>query len=1009
MTQTSATVSWGAATDPNGDPITYTLEYQKDDANPFWTSECETSGTTCQLSGLMEDKSYHVRVRASDGPLTSNWRTQNNLFSTLPIPVIDASLSVSSVVPDPVQAGSTTTINLSVTNTGNVSHTFQFSVEILDYDDTSIVDQPLLQQVTITPGAIKSVAAPVLIPAHALSGPYKAVCHVWENAPGTGVALASSEKDFGVTYNPPSPIPWGNNTQPYGVFDDLASRTYDGDRHDDPAYRYFFCRRGVLQENDYVAGLEDDANLGFSPRTGANRQGELFLMRSPPHFGDDVVINPAYPEDCFRAGGELIAWDCPNLVGKFTWNADELVIRDVPKDWNYHLFRRLHPQESAPTISKTKLIVLVHGWNPDSVPNPFGGASWAQVSANIGQWLSTNGKTDWQVVEYNWAADADTGPTLGANPGFKDAFPKSGSESESAPKGVDTWPNQNGTEAAEAAHLHGQYLGEHLADQPGIEKVQFIAHSAGTWCARTAARYLLRQPNIEVQVTLLDPFMPNNAGAGDIPEPAESVLGKTIIDELDTEGSHPVLLENYFSKWDKIGGPAFFYNLGTSQQFAWRLLDIQEQLDDTIGNLIVVGRYTDHSGPVLFYAETVNESVQSETFWNWNWREAGWFVSLPYQELAEVDTTNPTVTITDPPNGQTVHTATISVSGTASDPGSPSTGVVAVEVRVNGGGWQLANGTTNWNVPSISLNVGGNTIEARSRDGADNPSTLSSVSVTYQIPPTWYQDADNDGYGNQFVSVQSPTQPSGYVADDTDCDDTRPDVNPGAVEQCGNGVDEDCKDGDLPCDPCGDTDCDFNGGENPCSCPEDCGPEIPEEGACDDQIDNDCNGIVDDCDPLLINAALRRFHGGAGDLDVPLHINGTPAIDPRRADAGGPQLVLTYDGTPTDPGCGGVQVSNGNCAATSVDGNALLVDLVHASNSCVEVGIGPNTIRVLSHEANVNTDNDVNILDLQEIKNRLLQAVQTSTAGYDVNCDGGINILDLQAAKNNLQQPASCP
>jgi hypothetical protein len=58
---------------------------------------------------------------------------------------------------------------------------------------------------------------------------------------------------------------------------------------------------------------------------------------------------------------------------------------------------------------------------------------------------------------------------------------------------------------------------------------------------------------------------------------------------------------------------------------------------------------------------------------------------------------------------------------------------------------------------------------------------------------TWYADADEDGYGNDAVVVTSCSAPDGYIADDTDCDDARPDINPGADELC-NGVDDDCDD-----------------------------------------------------------------------------------------------------------------------------------------------------------------------------------------------------------------------
>ncbi|MBS1745751.1 MAG: T9SS type A sorting domain-containing protein, partial [Bacteroidetes bacterium] len=88
---------------------------------------------------------------------------------------------------------------------------------------------------------------------------------------------------------------------------------------------------------------------------------------------------------------------------------------------------------------------------------------------------------------------------------------------------------------------------------------------------------------------------------------------------------------------------------------------------------------------------------------------------------------------------------------------------------------------------------------------------------------TWYEDADGDGFGNPNVSQVSCTQPSGYVTNNTDCDDTKllyadndgdgygagspvacgvdnntdcndddASVHPDAIEICGNGIDDNC-------------------------------------------------------------------------------------------------------------------------------------------------------------------------------------------------------------------------
>jgi len=138
-------------------------------------------------------------------------------------------------------------------------------------------------------------------------------------------------------------------------------------------------------------------------------------------------------------------------------------------------------------------------------------------------------------------------------------------------------------------------------------------------------------------------------------------------------------------------------------------------------------------------------------------------VSVTY--TPPVDTTPPTVSITSPTSGQTFTSSSITVTGTASEPGSPSSGVEKVEIRLNGGAWQTAGGTVNWS-RSVTLSSGANTIEARSRDNAGNYSMIASVSVSYNRP-TWILIIDppegngttDPPAGTYTYDVGSPSQP----------------------------------------------------------------------------------------------------------------------------------------------------------------------------------------------------------------------------------------------------------
>ncbi len=60
------------------------------------------------------------------------------------------------------------------------------------------------------------------------------------------------------------------------------------------------------------------------------------------------------------------------------------------------------------------------------------------------------------------------------------------------------------------------------------------------------------------------------------------------------------------------------------------------------------------------------------------------------------------------------------------------------------------------------------------------------------FPQIWYEDADDDGFGNPGKSISAISKPAGYVLNGRDCLDTDPKVNPNALEVCGNQLDDNC-------------------------------------------------------------------------------------------------------------------------------------------------------------------------------------------------------------------------
>jgi hypothetical protein len=67
-----------------------------------------------------------------------------------------------------------------------------------------------------------------------------------------------------------------------------------------------------------------------------------------------------------------------------------------------------------------------------------------------------------------------------------------------------------------------------------------------------------------------------------------------------------------------------------------------------------------------------------------------------------------------------------------------------------------------------------------------------TVTVLANPANIWYVDADGDNFGVPGATVTSCSQPVGYAANTTDCNDANENVNPGEIEVCGNAIDDNC-------------------------------------------------------------------------------------------------------------------------------------------------------------------------------------------------------------------------
>jgi hypothetical protein len=207
-------------------------------------------------------------------------------------------------------------------------------------------------------------------------------------------------------------------------------------------------------------------------------------------------------------------------------------------------------------------------------------------------------------------------------------------------------------------------------------------------------------------------------------------------------------------------------------------------------------------------------------------------------------------------------------------------------------------------------------------------------------PATWYADVDGDTFGDLLTPLEACAAPAGYVADATDCDDSRATVRPGGIEVC-NSRDDDCNgtvDDDAINPSLWYADGDGDGAGDALVTEEACAAPAGFVGSgldCDDAdagvfpgADEVCDGVDQDCDNQVDEQAVDAgtFYGDAdGDtfgnpLAVTVACNAPIGAVSRAGDcndgnaAVNPAAVETCDGVDED--CDG-DVDNGAISSTT--------------------------------------------------------------------------------------------
>jgi hypothetical protein len=237
-----------------------------------------------------------------------------------------------------------------------------------------------------------------------------------------------------------------------------------------------------------------------------------------------------------------------------------------------------------------KVIVLTHGWNPTDEANAYASGEWLYLLTTLKLKLAGS---DWKIVTYHWERGE-----FGANTGDV----------------LKSLSDATGYGNATVAAVHAKYQGGVLANllklqSPNLRAVHFVAHSAGSWCAREAMLQLLNaNPYVTAQMTLLDPFIPDAQDGLPLVSVSTGLSTTLMSSTANLLVADRILsLENYYAD-DFISQRGL--TISTQEKFSWRTRDVNQKVD--WGGTLTPGLhvyYDFHSGPIGFYGDTIEASL----------------------------------------------------------------------------------------------------------------------------------------------------------------------------------------------------------------------------------------------------------------------------------------------------------------------------------------------------------------------------------------------------------------